>query len=62
MRDFTVQGWDGSSWVVLATVVGNNLARRELAFDEFATDRIRVHVTAARYFKSRIVEIEAWGY
>jgi hypothetical protein len=43
-------------------VSGNTLAKRDLTFPEFATDRIRISVTAAAYFKSRIVEIEAWGY
>jgi hypothetical protein len=58
---FNVQGWGGSGWVTLTTVTGNNLVKRTVTFAPFATDRIRIEVTSALYFKSRIVEIEAWG-
>jgi hypothetical protein len=58
---FTVQGWDGSAWVTLATVTGNNLVKRTLSFAAFTTDRIRVNVTSVLAGYSRIVEIEAWG-
>jgi glucose/arabinose dehydrogenase len=61
VRDFDVEGWNGSSWVMLASVTGNNLVKRSVAFAPFTTGRIRVNVTAALYFKSRIVELEAWG-
>ena len=61
IRDFTVEGWNGTSWQVLATVTGNTLAKRTVTFDAFTTDRIRINVSAAAYFKSRIVEVEAWG-
>src|SRR5207237_307931 len=37
--DFTVQGWDGSSWVTLASVTGNNLVKRTVDFAAFSTDR-----------------------
>jgi hypothetical protein len=58
---FTAQGWDGSAWVTLATVTGNNLVKRTLSFAAFTTDRIRVNVTSVLAGYSRIVEIEAWG-
>jgi hypothetical protein len=58
---FTAQGWDGSAWVTLATVSGNNLVKRTLSFAAFTTDRIRVNVTSVLAGYSRIVEIEAWG-
>ena len=58
---FTVQGWDGSAWVTLATVSGNNLVKRTVNFAAFTTDRIRVNVTSVLAGYSRIVEIEAWG-
>jgi hypothetical protein len=32
-----------------------------VTFAPYATDRIRIHVTAALAGYSRIVEIEAWG-
>jgi hypothetical protein len=59
--DFTVQGWDGSSWVVLGTVSGNGRVKRTVTFAAFTTDRIRIVVTNARAYVSRITEIEAWG-
>jgi hypothetical protein len=57
--DFTVEGWNGSAWVTLGTVTGNNLVKRTVTFAAFATDRIRVNVTNALASYSRIVEIEA---
>jgi len=59
--DFTVEGWDGSAWVTLGTVTGNNLVKRNVAFSAFTTDRIRVNVNAARQYYSMVVEIEAFG-
>ncbi|MBK8570745.1 MAG: hypothetical protein IPN81_12810 [Nitrosomonadales bacterium] len=38
---FTVQGWNGSAWITLATVSGNNLVKRTVNFAAFTTDRIR---------------------
>src|SRR5205823_6161041 len=58
--DFTVQGWNGASWLTLATVTGNNLVKRTVTFSPVSTDRIRINVTSALSSYSRIVEIEAW--
>jgi hypothetical protein len=58
---FDVQGWNGSAWVTLGSVTGNNLVKRVVSFTPFATDRIRVVVNAAAdALWSRITEIEAW--
>jgi hypothetical protein len=59
--DFTVQGWNGSAWVTLATVTGNNRVKRTVTFPAFTTDRVRVQVTKALNSWSRITEVEAWG-
>jgi Tfp pilus tip-associated adhesin PilY1 len=59
--NFSVQGWDGSGWVTLATVTGNNLVKRTLNFGAFTTDRIRIYVTAAADGYSRLTEVEAFG-
>src|SRR5207244_3879885 len=59
--DFTVQGWNGSAWVTLGTVTGNNLVKRTVNFSAFTTDRIRVNINNALGAYSRIVEIEAFG-
>jgi PKD repeat protein len=58
---FQVQGWNGSTWVTLASVAGNNLVERTVSFAPTATDRVRVRVTGvADGAWSRITEIEAW--
>ena len=59
--DFTVQGWNGTSWVTLGTVSGNNLIKRSVNFSPYTTDRIRINVTNALNTWSRITEVEAWG-
>jgi glucose/arabinose dehydrogenase len=61
ITDFIVQGWDGASWVTLATVAGNNLVKRTVTFAPFTTDRIRVVVTNALTQYSYVSEVEAWG-
>ena len=57
---FQVQGWNGTAWITLGSVSGNNLVKRTVSFASFATDRIRVQVTGALASYSRITEIEAW--
>jgi hypothetical protein len=61
ITDFQVQGYNGSSWVTLATVAGNNLVKRTVTFAPFPTDRIRINVTHALASWTRITEVEAWG-
>ena len=61
ITDFQVQGWNGSAWVTLGSVAGNNLVKRTVSFAATATDRIRINVTGALANYSRITEIEAWG-
>ena len=60
LTDFTVQGWNGSAWVVLGIVTGNNLVKRTVTFTPFTTDRIRLNITGARSTWSTLVELEAW--
>jgi hypothetical protein len=61
ITDFTVQGWNGASWVTLGTVSGNHLVKRTVNFTATTTDRIRINVTNALSSYSRITEVEAWG-
>ena len=61
LTDFTVQGWNGAAWVVLASVTGNNLVKRTVSFASFTTNRIRVNITKTGDGYSRIAEIEAWN-
>ena len=57
---FTVQGWNGASWIDLATVSNNTLVKRTVTFPAYSTDRIRINITAARSAGSYVTEIEAW--
>src|SRR4029077_4282161 len=57
---FTVQGWNGTSWITLATVSGNTLVKRSVSFPATSTDRIRINITAARSAGSYLTEVEAW--
>jgi M6 family metalloprotease-like protein len=61
VKDFTVQGWNGTSWVTLGTVTANNLVKRTVSFTAFKTDRIRINVSKAVTMWTSIVEVEAWG-
>jgi hypothetical protein len=59
---FNVQGFNGSTWVTLATISGNRLVKRSVTFPPFATDRIRVNIVNALGNNwSRVTEVEAWG-
>jgi F5/8 type C domain. len=57
---FTVQGRQGTRWITLATVGGNNLVKRTVTFAPFTTSQIRLRITAALASFSRLTEIEAW--
>ena len=61
VTDFQVQSWNGSAWVTLGSVAGNNLVKRQVSFPATTTDRIRVNITGGMGGQSRITEIEAWG-
>jgi hypothetical protein len=63
ITDFSVQYWDGLSWLTIpgASATGNNKVWRRFTFSNITTDRIRVHITNALYFSSRVIEVEAYG-
>jgi hypothetical protein len=62
LTSFSVQGWNGTGWVTLGSVSGNNLVKRTVTFAAYTTDRIRIVVNGvADNLWSRITEIEAWG-
>jgi len=59
---YDVQVWNGSAWVSVGSVSGNNLVWRTFTFAAVTTDRIRVVVNAtAPYGYSFVAEVEAWG-
>ena len=60
---FDVQGWNGSAWVTLASVTGNNLIKRTVWFPAYPTSQLRIVVNATQDgVWSRVTEVEAWGY
>lgn len=60
ITDYTVQYWNGSSWVVLATVTANDKVWRQFTFSAVNTTSIRVNITTAQDNTARILELEAW--
>jgi hypothetical protein len=62
VQDFSVQAWNGTAWVTLATVTGNNLVKRTVTFAPYATDRVRVLITKAAATLSQLAEVEVWGF
>lgn len=61
MAAFTVQTWNGLTWVTQKTVAGNTLVRKVVTFDTpVSTTKVRVVFTRAPYGRAAIAEIEAW--
>jgi hypothetical protein len=62
VSSFDVQGWDGSSWVTLASVTGNTRIKRTVSFASYTTDRLRIVVDSTQDGTwSRITQVEAWS-
>src|SRR5205823_5170291 len=61
VTDFTVQSWNGTTWVTVATVNGNTLVKRTVTFAPVATASIRIVTTNALNGFSRLTEVEAWS-
>lgn len=60
IRNYSVQYWNGSSWVVLGSAVANNKVLRRFTFPAVTTAYIRVHITGALQNYARVVEVEAY--
>ena len=58
---FDVQVWNGSGWVTVGSVTGNNLVKRTVSFSPTATTKIRIVINSALNSYSRFTEVEAWG-
>lgn len=58
---YTVEYWNGSSWVSLGSVSSNNKIWVIFRFSQVATTQVRVTVTASSDSKARIIELEALG-
>ncbi len=61
ITDYQVQYWDGSGWVTIESVTGNDKVWRKFTFTPITTTKIRVYITGAAYGLSNVVELEAWG-
>jgi hypothetical protein len=61
--DFTVQYWDGTTWVTVINgdVTGNNYVWRQFSFSPVVTSKIKVTINKAIDGFSRIIEVEAWS-
>ncbi len=63
IKDFTVEYWNGSSWVTAATYTGNTRVKRRVSFSTpVSTSKVRVVVSSSgdgNY--SRVVEIEVFS-
>jgi hypothetical protein len=61
LLDFDVQIWNGSQWVTIQSINGNDRALRVVTFPDVTTDRLRIFVRNGREHFSRVIEVEAFG-
>ena len=64
LKDYSIQYWDGTSWVDAAVVTGNTLAHRSTSFSFVTCSRIRVYAvtgSAAQPNYARICELEIYN-
>jgi|GEM_PF-811797 len=69
LADFELQAWDGSGWVTVASVTGNEEDNyfgqfAELAWEPVTTERLRLYVTkgnASADGRVRLFELEVYG-
>ena len=60
---FDVQAWNGTSWIKLGSVTGNNLVKRTVSFGATTTSKLRIIINGAVGGKSGnsfLTEVEAW--
>jgi Big-like domain-containing protein/F5/8 type C domain-containing protein len=62
---FAVQAWNGTAWVTVGSVSGNNLVKRTVSFAPTTTSKILVVINAVAGGKgqpkySYLTEVEAW--
>jgi hypothetical protein len=58
---FEVQYWNGSQWVNLASVTGNNKIWRNFTFPSVTTSKIRINLTSTTDTYAYLTEVEALG-
>jgi RHS repeat-associated protein len=59
---FMVEYWNGSTWATIpdTNVTGNTKVWRKFTFSPINTSKIKVTVTGAQNYYSRLAEVEAW--
>ncbi len=64
IKDFTVEAWDGSAWQIVATIRGNESAKRVLDFTTpVRTSKFRLQITDIQPYTNYtlVAGFEAWG-
>ncbi len=62
IQDFSLEAWNGTNWVSLGSVTGNNLVKRTVAFPPVTVDRVFLYVTRSLGGYSHVTELEAWSH
>jgi hypothetical protein len=62
LTDFKVQAWDGSAWIDMAVITGNNRVWRQVIINPRPMSKMRIYLDGWNGGAARIVEIEAIGY
>ena len=65
LKEYTIQYWDGTSWVEIAVVTDNTQAHRSTSFSSVTCSRMRVYAptgSAAQPNYARICELEIYNY
>ena len=64
LKDYTIQYWDGTSWVDAASVTGNTQSHCSTDFSSVTCSKIRVYMptgSAAQPYYARICELEIYN-
>jgi YVTN family beta-propeller protein len=62
IQDFSLEAWNGTNWVMLGSVTGNNLVKRTVTFPPVTVDRVFLYVTRSLGGYSHVTELEAWSH
>ncbi|HEY0462532.1 MAG TPA: discoidin domain-containing protein [Pyrinomonadaceae bacterium] len=63
IRSFEIFYWNGSSWISIQSVTGNDKVWRQFTFSTISTTKIRLQATSGglTYGYALLAEIEAWS-
>jgi uncharacterized protein YjdB len=63
--NYQIQYWDGTDWVMAASVSGNTQTTNSVEFPAVTTNKLRLYITKptpSTDTTARLLEVEAWGY